>query len=130
MLLPLLCQSARAPLSFNHKRSAAPLGLLPGIPGFEVLSKSAIPAMCQVGPVNGRLIPFGEVASRPPAPFSSQIALFLKLSNRNRSPIDPSSRPPPTVKSPLKFPRLKSATVVMTHLPCALTHARTASVDL
>src|SRR5262245_60436282 len=75
--------------------------------------------MCQVGPVNGRLKPVGEVASRPPLPSSSQIALSPKLSNRNRSPNDP-RRPPALVKSPLKFPRPPSVRVVMALLLLAV----------
>src|SRR5262245_42536178 len=127
---PVLCQSARSPLSFTHKRSAAPLGLLPvGIISFPVLSKSAIAAMCQVGPVNARLTPFGAAASRPPLPSSSQIALFPKLSNRNRSPTEPKTLPGgSTGKSPLKFPRKRSVIVVMTAPPSALAHLGTKSI--
>src|SRR5215469_16076588 len=116
-LLPLLCQRARSPLSLTHKRSAAPLGLLPAIIGFAVLSKSAMAAMCQVGPMKGRLKPFGEVARRFPLPSSSQIALSPESLNRRRSPRDPIRPPARFVKSPLKFPRLKSVIVVMASPP-------------
>src|SRR5262245_66024715 len=80
--------------------------------------------MCQVGPVNGRLEPFGEVARRPPLPFSSQIALSPKSSNRSRSPSDPRMPPGPiNARSPLMFPRTKSVRVVMTSSPSRLhTH--------
>src|SRR5262245_57820874 len=119
-LLPLLCQSARAPLSFTHKMSlefrGSPKGEKNSI-NLPELSKSAIAATCQVGPVNGRLKPAGEVARRPPLPFSSQIALPPESLNRSRSPTDPNKLGPPDRKSPLKFPRRKSGMVVMASPP-------------
>src|SRR5262249_223823 len=116
---PVLCQSARAPLSFTHKRSFAEKGLSPMLERvLALLSKSAIAAMCQVGPVNGRLTPFVP-ARRPPLPSSSQIALSPKLSNRNRSPSDPED---PGLLSELKFPRIRSVRVVMAFLSQLFTH--------
>src|SRR5262245_9933263 len=123
-LLPLLCQIARAPLSFCHKRSLAYWGLLPpgGLDVLAKLSKSASATTCQVGPVNGRLIPSGAVPIRPPVPVSSQIALSPKLSNRNRSPPAPKRLAPIIGRSPLKFPRLASGKVVMASPLQPLSH--------
>src|SRR5262245_17111520 len=92
MVVPCICHSANLPSSFCHRRSACRKG---------VLSKSTAALTCQVGPRLGRF-----AAPVRTFRFMSQIAVSPVSWNRTMSP-----REPP---SPLKFPRYKSAKVVMT----------------